>query len=334
MTLIWPWMLSALLLVPLFAVLYLRLLRRRQQTATALGPLGVVQNRSGRAVGRRRHLPPALYLLGLTFLLFGLSRPELPVSLPRVEGTVILAFDVSNSMLAGDLEPTRIEAAKAAARTFVENQPSTIRIGVVAFGNGGLVVQPPTRVQGDVLAAIDRISPQGGTSLGQGIFTALNALAGEPLGADEAPLAEGDFPDELPSLEIGDYSSAVILMLTDGENTSAPDPLDVAQLAAEAGVRVYPVGIGSAEGAVLEVDGFNVLTRLDETALEEIAGVTNGAYYRAEDRESLQDIYREIDLQLTVKGERKEVTSILAGLATLFFLIAAGLSMIWFGRVP
>mgnify|MGYP001081215464 CR=1 FL=1 len=334
MTLIWPWMLSALLLVPLFAVLYLRLLRRRQQTATALGPLGVVQNRSGREVGRGRHLPPALYLLGLTFLLFGLSRPELPVSLPRVEGTVILAFDVSNSMLADDLEPTRIEAAKVAARNLVENQPSTIRIGVVAFGNGGLVVQPPTKVQGDVLAAIDRISPQGGTSLGQGIFTALNALAGEPLGADEAPLTGDNLPEEMPALEIGDYSSAVILMLTDGENTSAPDPLDVAQLAAEAGVRVYPVGIGSAEGAVLEVDGFNVLTRLDETALEEIAGVTNGAYYRAEDGESLQDIYREIDLQLTVKGERMEVTSILAGLGTLFFLIGAGLSMIWFGRVP
>lgn len=334
MTLIWPWMLLALLLVPLFAVLYLWLLRRRQQTATALGPLGVVQNRSGREVGRRRHVPPALYLLGLTFLLFGLSRPELPVSLPRVEGTVILAFDVSNSMLADDLEPTRIEAAKAAARNFVENQPSTIRIGVVAFGNGGLVVQPPTKLQGDVLAAIDRISPQGGTSLGQGIFTSLNALAGEPLGADEAPLTAENLPEEMPALEIGDYSSAVILMLTDGENTSAPDPLDVAQLAAEAGVRVYPVGIGSAEGVVLEVDGFNVLTRLDEMALEEIAGVTNGAYYRAEDGESLQDIYREVDLQLTVKGERMEVTSILAGLGTLFFLIAAGLSMIWFGRVP
>lgn len=333
MTFIWPWMLPALLLVPLLVVFYLRLLRQRRETADRLGPLGIVQNRSGRVVGRRRHLPPALYLVGLTCLLFGLARPELPVSLPRVEGTVILAFDVSNSMLADDLAPNRIEAAKVAARTFVENQPSTIRIGVVAFGNGGLVVQPPTNVREDVLAAIARITPQGGTSLGQGIFTALNAVAGKPLGADAA-LPEGDLPAEMPALEIDDYSSAVIVMLTDGENTRAPDPLDVAQLAAEAGVRIYPVGIGSADGAVLEVDGFNVVTRLDEAALEAIASVTNGAYYRAQDTEALQDIYKAIDLQLTVKGEEIEVTSILAGIAALFLLVGAGLSMIWFGRVP
>ncbi|MCA9927613.1 MAG: VWA domain-containing protein [Anaerolineales bacterium] len=334
MTLIWPWMLFTLLSVPLFVGLYLRLLRQRRQVVRDLGPLGVVQNRSGRNVGRRRHVPPTFFLLGLTFLLFGLSRPEMPVSLPRIEGTVVLAFDVSNSMLADDLEPTRIEAAKAAARTFVENQPSTIQIGVVAFGNGGLVVQPPTDVQADVLAAIDRISPQGGTSLGQGIFTALNAIAGEPIGVEGATLAEDGLPEEMPTIEIDDYSSAVIVLLTDGENTSQPDPLDVAQLAAEAGVRIYPVGIGSAEGSVLEVDGFNILTQLNEPALQNIADVTNGFYYHAEDEESLQEIYRDIDLQMTIKGEMMEVTSILAGIGALFFLIGGGLAMVWFGRVP
>ena len=334
MTLIWPWMLLTLLLVPLLVGLYARLLRLRQQAVRNLGPLGLVQNTAGVDVGRRRHVPPALFLLGLTFLLFGLSRPELPVSLPRIEGTVILAFDVSNSMLADDLEPTRIEAARAASRAFVENQPSTIQIGVVAFANGGLVVQPPTNVEGDVLAAIDRLTPQGGTSLGQGIFTALNAIAGEPIGLDEATLAEGLLPEEMPPIDIDDYSSAVIVLLTDGENTSAPEPLDMAQLAAEAGVRVYPVGIGSAEGSVLELDGFNVLTRLDEPALQAIADVTNGVYYHAEDEESLQEIYRTIDLQMAIKGEEMEVTSILAGIGALFFLMGGGLSMVWFGRVP
>ena len=334
MTLIWPWMLMTLLLIPLLAALYLRLLRRRRAAAGDLGPLGVVRNVSGREVGGRRHLPPALYLVGFSLLLFGLARPELPVSLPRVEGTVILAFDVSNSMLADDLEPNRIEAAKVAARNLVENQPGTIEIGVVAFGNGGLVVQPPTGAQADVLAAIDRISPQGGTSLGQGIFVALNALAGEPIGVEEATLGEGSVPEALPPLEIDDYSSAVIMMLTDGENTSAPDPLDVAQLAADAGVRIYPVGIGSDQGALLEVDGFNVLTRLDEDALREIAEVTNGSYYRAANTESLEEIYSEVDLQLTIEGEKVEATSLFAGLGALFFLVAGGLSMIWFGRVP
>jgi Ca-activated chloride channel family protein len=122
--------------------------------------------------------------------------------------------------------------------------------------------------------------------------------------------------------------------LTDGENTSGPEPLDIAQLAAEAGVRIYPVGIGSVAGAVLEVDGFNVLTQLNEPALENIASVTNGSYYHAADEEALQDIYQNIDLQMTIEGEKTEVTSFLAGLGALFFLIGGGLSMIWFGRIP
>jgi Ca-activated chloride channel family protein len=329
MSFIWPWMLLSLLLVPLLIGLYFRLLRRREQAAADLGPLGMVQNRSGREVGKRRHLPPLLFLLGIIFLLIGLARPEMTISLPRIEGTVILAFDVSNSMTADDLEPTRIEAAKAAARTFIENQPRTIKIGVVAFSNGGLVVQPPTDDQAAVLAAIERLSPQGGTSLGQGIFTSLNAIAGKAITIDEALLEDNAQP-----VQIEDYSSAVTVMLTDGENTDPPDPLEIAQLAAEAGVRIYPVGIGSEEGAVLEIEGFNILSQLDEATLQEIASVTNGFYYHAEDEETLQEIYENIDLQLTIKGEKTEVTSIVAGISLLFFLAGGALSLLWFGRVP
>lgn len=334
MNLIWPWMLPFLFLVPLLAVLYARLWRQRRQAMAALGPLGMAQSNTGNSLGRRRHIPMALFLTGLAFLLFGLSRPELPVSLPRIEGTVVLAFDVSNSMLADDLEPTRIEAAREAARLFVENQPNTIQIGVIAFGNGGLVVQPPTHEQADVLAAIERLTPQGGTSLGQGIFTALNAIAGEPIDMDALALTEGALPDDLSPLQIDDFSSAVIMLLTDGENTSLPEPLEIAQLAAEAGVRIYPVGIGSVEGAVLEIDGFNVVTRLNEPALQEIASVTNGRYYHAADTQSLREIYQNVDLQMTIKGEMMETTSIFAAAGALFFLLGGGLSMIWFGRIP
>ena len=328
MTFIWPWMLLALLLAPLAAAGYFRLHRRRQQAAVNLGPLGLVSSSSG-GLTRRRHIPPLLYLLGLTLLLFGLARPEMPVDLPRVEGTVILAFDVSSSMTADDLEPTRIEAAKAAARTFVENQPRTVRLGVVAFSNGGLVVQPPTDDQTAVIATIDRLTPQGATSLGQGIFSALNAIAGEAIPIDAEALE-----DEMPDLDIGDYSSAVVLLLTDGENTEAPDPLQIAQLAAAAGVRIFPVGIGSEEGTVLQIEGFNVLSQLNETTLQEIASLTNGAYYRAEDEETLQEIYESVDLQLTIAGEMMEVTAILAGLSLIFFLIGGALSLFWFGRMP
>ena len=262
-------------------------------------------------------------------MLFGLSRPETFVELPRVEGTVILAFDVSSSMDADDLEPTRMEAAKAAARTFVGNQPSTIRIGVVAFSNGGLVVQPPTGDQPAVLATIDRLNPQGATSLGQGIFGALNAIVGEAI-----PVNLEDFEEGILSLDIGSHPSSVVLLLTDGENTSSPDPLVIAQLAADAGVRIYTVGIGSAEGAVLEIDGFSLLSQLNEPILQEIASLTNGSYYHAADEETLAEIYDRVDLQLATRGEKMEVTSIFAAISLVFILLGGSLSLIWFGRVP
>jgi Ca-activated chloride channel family protein len=307
---------------------YLRLLRKRRQAALDLGPLGVLRDRAGRGPNRRRHIPTAFYALGLTLVLLSLARPEMFVDLPRVEGTLIIAFDVSASMEADDLEPTRLEAAKAAAKTLVEGQPSTVQVGVVAFGSGGLIVQPPTDDQGAVLAAIDRLDPQGATSLAHGMYVALNAIAGEAISIDPQALQEGT------PIEIGSYPSAVVLLLTDGEDTSATDPLNVAQLAADAGVRIYPVGIGSPQGAVLQIDGYNVLSQLDEPTLQEIASVTNGSYYLAGDRESLLEIYRNVDLQLTIGGAKTEVTALVAGLGLLFFLAGGVLSLLWFGRMP
>jgi len=329
MSFIWPWMLLSLLAMPFAFGFYVRLMSRRRATAPDLSSLTLVRVGTRRAIGKRRHLPAACYGVGLTLLLFGLSRPEMVISLPRVEGTVILAFDVSNSMSADDLEPTRIEAAKTAARTFAENQPSTVEIGVVAFSNGGLVVQQPTDDRAAVLSTIERLSPQGGTSLAQGIFTSLNAIAGEPISLEATALEESRQP-----VQIGDFSSAVILLLTDGENTGPPDPLEVAQVAADAGVRIYPVGIGTQEGTVLNIDGFNILTQLDEAALQQIASLTNGSYYIASDEESLLDIYQNIDLRLTMDGEETEITSIVAGLSALSLLIGGGLAMLWFGRLP
>ena len=329
MSFIWPAMLFTLLLVPLLVGFYLRLLRRQRQTAVELGPLGLTQSSAGKGVGLRRHIPPAIFLIGLTLLLLAMARPEVNVTLPRIEGTVILAIDVSSSMHADDLEPTRMEAARAAARAFVENQPSTVLIGVVAFSGGGLVVQPPTDDQAAVLATIDRLSPEGGTSLGQGIFSSLSAIAGEALAIDDATLEEGPV-----AAQIGHYPSAVIVLLSDGENTAPPEPLDVAQLAAEAGVRIFPVGVGSPGGTVVEIKGFSILTQLHEAPLQELASLTNGSYYSAQDAESLQEIYENIDLQLTVHGEKMEITSIVAGVSLLLFLIGGALSLFWFGRVP
>ncbi|MCB9136817.1 MAG: VWA domain-containing protein [Caldilineaceae bacterium] len=333
---IWPFMLLSLLLVPLLLWYYRRVRRSRAATAAALGPLAAMGSPSGshRSPGRRRDLPPLLYLIGLTILLIALARPEMLVSLPRIQGTVILAFDVSNSMAADDLEPNRMDAARDAARAFVDNQPETIEIGVVAFSNGGLITQAPTYDRAAILASFERLTPQGGTSLGQGIFTSLNAIAGETLAINEEALNEEEGTIDLGRIDLGDYSSAVVLLLTDGENMGPPDPLAIAQVAAEAGVRLYAVGIGSEEGSVIEVDGFNLVTALDAATLQEITSVTNGAYYRAEDAASLDEIYRTVDLQLTVEGEKMEVTALAAGAGLLFLLAGGLLSMLWFGRMP
>lgn len=329
MSFIWPWMLLIFGLVPLLFWQYGRLVSERQRTAAQLGAFGTARGQNGAPIGRRRHLPALFYLVGLLLLIFAAARPELFVSLPRVEGTVILAFDVSSSMMAEDFEPTRLAAAQSAARAFVENQPSTIRIGVVAFSNGGLEIEPPTNDEAAVLASIDRLTPQGGTSLGQGIFTALNALAENPIAIDPETLE-----DEVPQIEIERSTSSVIVLLTDGENLSAPDPLIVAQVAAEAGVRIYPIGIGTPEGSVIALDGFNVVTQLNERPLQEIASLTNGMYYAAADTETLEEIYQNIDLQLTVRGEKMEVTSLISGVAALFFLLGGGCAFVWYGRIP
>lgn len=328
-------MLLLLLLVPLFVWLYLRMQQRRRRFAASFGTLGLVQEAAGRKLGKRRHLPPAIFLAGLTILLLAMARPQTVVSLPRVEGTVILAFDVSGSMAADDLKPTRMEAAKAAAQEFVQHQPASVQIGIVAFSDGGFTVQAPTNDQEAILATINRLTPQRGTSLGQGILASLNTIAGD---TEPPPLLDNNqtpTPAVMPTpLPEGTYTSAVIVLLTDGENNEAPDPLAAAQAAADRGVRLYTVGIGSMAGTILHVEGFTVHTQLDEAMLQQIAQLTDGAYYNAENEEELHTIYENLDPQFVIKAEKMEVTSIFAGAGILVLLIGGTFSLLWFSRVP
>jgi Ca-activated chloride channel family protein len=339
MSFIWPAMLFLLLLVPLCVLLYVRLQQRRRRFAARFGSLGLVQAAAGtmgrRGLGGRRHIPPAFFLLGLTTLMIALARPQTVVSLPRLEGTVILVFDVSGSMAADDLKPTRMEAAKAAARDFVQRQPRSVQIGVVAFSDSGLAVQAPTNDQEAILASINRLTPQRGTSLGQGILTALNTIAA---GSEQAPrlysnLTPTPRPSPTPVPE-GTFTSAAIVLLTDGENNESPNPLAAAQTAAERGVRIYTVGIGSAAGTTLHVNGFTVHTQLDEAMLQQIAQLTEGAYYNAENQEDLRAIYENLDLGLVIKPEKTEVTALFAGAGILALLIGGTLSLLWFSRLP
>jgi Ca-activated chloride channel homolog len=345
MTFIWPIMLIWLLLVPLLVVVYLRLQRQRarltalfgnQELAPAVSPHSTRDNKRSAHAFRvaRRHIPSVLFLLALVILIIGLARPQTLVGLPRLEGTIILTFDVSGSMLADDLKPTRLEAAKAAARQFVQRQPSSVQIGVVAFSDGAFSTQAPTNQQAEVLAAIDRLTVQKGTSMARGIQASLAAIStvenpdltlADPLGTPTTT------PTPVPA---GTYKSAVIVMLSDGENNQTPDPLDAAQEAANRGVRIYTVGIGSAEGALLKIDGFSVRSRLDEQTLRQISEITGGTYQDAESEEELGAVYDNLSPELVVKPQEMEVTSLFAGAGIFFLVIGSMLSLLWLGRLP
>jgi Ca-activated chloride channel homolog len=336
MTFIWPTMLIfALLLIPLLIAFYLVLQRRRQRFAAKYGSLGIVQESAGRGIGSRRHIPPILFMAGLVIMMFALARPQTEISLPRVEGTVILAFDVSGSMAANDIQPTRMEAAKAAARDFVQHQPPSVQIGIVAFSDTGFAVQAPTNDQDAILASINRLTPQRGTSLANGILVSLNTIA--TMGQQNTNFYSSLTPEPTPTptaVPQGTYSSAVIILLTDGENNENPDPLAAAQTAANEGVRINTVGLGSAAGVNLHVNGFTVHTSLDEATLQQIAQITGGNYYNADSKEALLKIYDNLNPQLIVKPEKTEVTSIFAGASVLVLLIAGLFSLLWFSRLP
>jgi Ca-activated chloride channel family protein len=323
-----PWMLLALVLVPWLVFAYWRMLRRRAARMARLASDGLVPTTAGQRVRWHRHIPFALFVLALVLVGVGLARPTMSLALPARSGTVILAFDVSNSMRAEDLGPTRLAAAKKAAVAFVERQPRTIRIGVVAFGDSAVRVLEPSNVKEEVVAAIERLSVGGGTSLGQGLFASLRAIAGKPLTLNESTL-----DSDTGQVDIGFFGSSTIVLLSDGENTSRPDPLDIAKVASTAGVPVHAIGIGTKQGTVIEVDGFNIATALDEELLKKIANVTDGTYDHAADAATLAKVYDSIDLEFKTTRKPREVTALFAAAGGLLFTLGALLSMSWFGRV-
>jgi Ca-activated chloride channel family protein len=336
MSFIWPFMLVFLLLVPLFVVLYFRIQRQRRRLVSSYGGLAAVQGTVGRVSGARRHIPPMLFLASLIILIVALARPQAVVSLPRIEGIVILAFDISGSMAADDMTPNRMEAAKSAVEDFVQSLPPTVRVGVVAFSDSGLSVQAPTNEHDTILGAIRRLAPQRGTSLANGMAASLGAIllaTSEEVTNYYSNLTPVPTPSPTPMPQ-GVYTSNVIVLLTDGENTEEPDPLTAAQAAADQGVRIYTVGIGSAAGTILNIEGFNVHTRLDEAMLQQISAITGGVYYNAENQEELETIYNTLDPQLVIKPEEMEITPIFAGAGIFTMLIGGAFALLWFGRLP
>lgn len=346
MTFLWPSMLLSLLVVPLIILLYLRIQRRRQSAAAGFERFGVRDEKRSRP-GFRRHIPPLIFLLGLVLLMVALARPQAEIDLPRVEGTVVLVFDVSGSMAAADVEPSRMEAAKQAATEFVRSQPETVQIGVVTFSGNGFTVQSPTNDQNRLLDAINRLKPQTGTSLGQGILVALNTIAvdaGFEPAALPTPDSSGTRQEDfwggssgealLASLPAGPYPPSVIVLLSDGENNQNIDPLAAAHAAAERSVRIDTIGFGTSAGTVLEIEGFSVHTALNEAALRDIAALAGGQYYHPQSDQNPQEIYKNLTPELVVKPESMEITSVFTAASIVVLLFGALFSMLWFARLP
>jgi len=325
MTFLYPAVIAVAVLGSAAAIAGYIAVQRRRAAALAAAGFGALAGGSRRAAVRR-HLPYALLLAALPILLVGLARPEAEVAVPHVSGTVLLAFDASNSMTATDVAPTRLAAAQAAAVDFVEQQPDTVDVGVLVFGDQALLTQAPTDDHAAAIAAINRVSAGGGTSVGQAILVALGAITGKPVtlpGEGAAPTTD----------DLGYWPSATIVVFSDGEQTAGPDAEAAAELAAAAGVRIQTVGVGTARGGTVKVDGYQLSTALDETLLTTVAQTTGGAYHQAGDAATLADTTKAIDLRLTTKKEPVEMTAPFAGAALLLLAMGAFLGTRWHGRI-
>jgi len=333
MTFLWPEFLWLLVLVPAVVALYLFVLRRMKKSAIRFASLSLLKQAAGPAW--RRHVPPAMLLLGVAAMLAAIARPAAVITLPTSHETVILALDVSGSMRAADVEPSRIEAAQAAARAFVADQPRSARIGIVAFAGSAALVQPPTTNRRDILAAIDQLQLQHATAVGSGILVSLKAIFPQDSFEVLPPrmrnaAAGGSSSKTVPP---GSYTSAAIILLTDGQTTSGPDPVEAARLAAERGVRVFTVGVRTENGQILTGEGWSMRVRLDEDALKAIADLTRAEYFYAGTAMDLKKVYQSLRSKLVMEKKETEITAIFSAVAAATVLLSATLSLLWFNRV-
>lgn len=350
MSFIWPQALVGLALIPVLLGIYVWMQRRRQRYAVRFASLSLVRDAVGKGPGIRRHIPAGVYLVALAAMIVALARPQAPVKVPHNTGTVVLSIDVSGSMQATDVKPSRMEATKDAARRFVQQQPKGVKVGVVSFSDFGALIQPPTRDKDLVLRAIDRLRPQRGTNIGSGLQVALDAIfegadiprptstaaAGAAPGVPGRPPIVPSTPGAAAQAQANGQKPppASIVLVSDGESNVGPPPLEVAQEAVKAGVKVYTVGIGTKEGSVLRIQGRSVFTRLDEDTLRGVAEQTGARYLSAQNEEELGKVYDELARERQFEDEKTEITFGVTAAALALSVIGGFLSLLWFNRLP
>jgi Ca-activated chloride channel family protein len=346
MQFLWPQYLWLLLALPLLVLLYIALLRRKKKIALRYASLSVVKEAMGVGSTWRRHVPPALFLLALTAMLLASARPVAVIALPSAQQTIILAMDVSGSMRATDVEPNRLVAAQNAAKSFIGELPRHVKVGIVAFAGSAQVAQLPTTNREDLVTAIDRFQLQRATATGNAIVISLATLFPDQ-GIDLQAMQTGrermrgfaidaerkDPAKEFTPVAPGSYTSAAIIMLTDGQRTTGVDPLDAAKMAADRGVRVYTVGVGTVDGETIGFEGWSMRVRLDEETLKQIASRTEAEYYYAGTAQDLKKVYQSLSSRLTVEKKETEISGLFSLAAAVLALLAGGLSLLWFNRI-
>jgi Ca-activated chloride channel homolog len=349
MSFLWPELLWSLLVLPLLVALYILALRRKKKLALKYASLSLVRDAMGAASRIRRHIPPAVMFLAIATLLIAAARPLAIVTLPSQQETIILAMDVSGSMRAKDVEPNRLAAAQNAARAFINDVPRYTRIGVVAFAGTAQLVQAPTLNRDDVLAAIDRFQLQRGTATGSGILVSLATLfpdAGFDVssaiyGPDwernglslDQPQKKEKTKQEPRPVPPGSYTSAAIILLSDGQRTTGPDPIEAAKRAAEKGVRIFTVGVGTVDGEVIGFEGWSFRARLDEETLRAVANITQAEYFYAGTAVDLKKVYQSLNSRIVLQTKETEITAVFAAVGAALAVIGAFLSLIWFNRI-
>ena len=352
MTFLWPQFLWLLLAIPLLVAVYVWLLGRKKKMALRYASLSIVREAIGAGQSFRRHIPPLLFLLSLSAMLVASSRPFAVVTLPSQNETIMLAMDVSGSMRATDVLPNRLVASQNAAKAFLAELPRSVRVGVVAFAGTAAVVQPPTLNREDLVVAIDKFQLQRGTAIGNGIVVSLTELfpdagidldsmqsardrpRGTSLDLSLKNRADGkNVKKEFVPVAPGSYTSAAIILLTDGQRTTGVDSLDAAKVAADHGVCVYTVGIGTVEGETIGFEGWSMRVKLDEETLKSIARATQAEYFYAGTAGDLKKVYETLSSRLTVEKKETEISGLLALLAAALALVSAALSLLWFNRI-
>ncbi|WP_372825215.1 VWA domain-containing protein [Polaromonas sp.] len=345
-TFLWPQFLWLLLALPLLVAVYVWLLRRKKKMALRFASLSIVREAMGSGQTFRRHIPPLLFLLAMAAMLLAASRPFAVITLPSQQETIILAMDVSGSMRATDVLPNRLVASQNAAKAFLADLPRSVRVGIVAFAGTASVVQPATLSREDLVTAIDKFQLQRATAIGNAIVVSLGELFPDA-GIDLASLTYGrnrsggvaiDQATKQPKKEFipvapGSYTSAAIILLTDGQRTTGVDSLEAAKMAAERGVRIYTVGVGTVDGETIGFEGWSMRVKLDEETLKAIATSTQAEYFYAGTAADLKKVYETLSSRLTVEKKETEISGLLALAAAVLALMSASLSLLWFNRI-